>query len=262
MKKGVHNKICNENCLETMKKLPQNCVDLVLTSPPYDNMRSYKNNTTSEFEKIAAGLFRILKEGGVIVWVVGDQTIKGNETGTSFRQALYFKEIGLNLFDTMIYQKMPRGAVGSNKTYWQSFEYMFVFSKGPPKTINLIKDRPNKESRGGDRGTKRLKNGMLLNIERNGYGRYGRRTNIWSYNIGKGHSASDNLAYRHPAIFPEKLAEDHIKTWTQKDDLVYDPFLGSGTTAKMCIIHKRRFIGSELNNDYCSIAEQRIKIFT
>ena len=234
-------------------------IDLVVTSPPYDKMREYEGYRLEEFEHIAIDLYRVIKVGGVVVWVIGDQTIKGNETGTSFRQALYFKEIGFNLFDTMIYLKPPRGAVGNNKTYWQSFEYMFVFSKEQPKTINLIKDRKNKEARKADTGTKRLPDGSLLKLNREGYSEYGRRTNVWEYNIGNGHSASDKIAHKHPAIFPEKLAEDHILTWSNEGDLVYDPFLGSGTVALMAELNGRNYLGSEINANYCEIARERLQ---
>ena len=252
------NNIYNENCLDTMKKMPDNFIDVTLTSPPYDNLRNYKGYSF-DFESIAKELFRVTKEGGVVVWVVGDSTIKGSETGTSFSQALYFKQIGFNLFDTMVYLKPPRGAVGNNKTYWQTFEYMFVFSKGAPKTINLIKDRENKDERDGDNSTKRLHDGSLLKQKRAGYSKYGRRTNVWEYLIGKGHSASDKIAYEHPAIFPEKLARDHIISWSEEGDVIYDPFMGSGTTAKMSIINKRNYIGSELSDEYCEIAQKRIR---
>jgi site-specific DNA-methyltransferase (adenine-specific) len=262
------NTIYNENCLDTMRSMPNNFIDLTITSPPYDDLRTYnnyiksgeaKNNGYSfSFEPIAKELYRITKEGGVVIWVVGDSTIAGNETGNSFRQALFFKECGFNLFDTMIYSKPPRGACGNNQTYWQTFEYMFVLSKGKPKTLNLIKDRQNKESRNGDTGTKRLKNGELLQVKRGGYGEYGRRTNIWEYRIGKGHSTNDQIAHQHPAIFPENLALDHIYSWSKVGDLVYDPMMGSGTVAKMCLLEDRNFIGSEINPDYCQIAEQRI----
>ncbi|MDP2174344.1 MAG: site-specific DNA-methyltransferase [Bacteroidota bacterium] len=264
------NIIYNECCLQTMKKMPENYVDLIITSPPYDDLRTYNNHIKGiksefngfsfQFESIAKELFRITKQGGVVVWIVSDATTNGNETGNSFRQALFFKECGFNLFDTMIYSKPPRGAVGNNTTYWQSFEYMFVLSKGRPKTINLITDRENKESRKGDNGTKRLQNGELLKVSRGGYGEYGRRTNIWEYNIGKGHSASDEFAYEHPAIFPEKLARDHIESWSNEGDLIYDPMIGSGTVAKMAILENRNFIGSEIIKDYCNIAEKRINI--
>lgn len=253
------NDIRNENCLDTMKLMDAAFVDLVVTSPPYDEMREYEGYSLERFEQIAVDLYRVMKNGGVVVWVIGDQTIKGNETGTSFRQALYFKEIGFNLFDTMIYLKPPRGAVGNNKTYWQSFEYMFVFSKGQPKTINLIKDRKNKEARKGDTGTKRLPDGSLLKLKREGYGNYGRRTNVWEYMIGNGHSASDKIAHKHPAIFPEQLAQDHILSWSKPGDLVYDPFLGSGTVALMAELNERNYIGSEINANYCKIAKKRLQ---
>ena len=253
------NTIYHENCLETMERMPQECVDLVVTSPPYDNMRTYEGYSALEFKKIAHALYNILKKGGVLVWIVGDETIHGNETGTSFEQALYFRNhVGFQLFDTMIYLKPPRGAVGNNKTYWQSFEYMFVLSKGTPKTIHLLYDRENKEVRTGDHGSKRYVDGSLKTMRRGGYLKKGRRTNVWQYNIGKGHSTTDDIAYQHPAIFPEKLAQDHILSWSNTGDIVYDPFMGSGTTAKMCAIHQRYFIGSELNKKYCDIAQKRL----
>lgn len=253
-------KIFNEDCLDTMSKMSDNYIDLVLTSPPYDNLRDYKKYNF-QFEKIAKELHRVIKEGGVCVWVVGDQTVKGSETGTSFKQALFFKEVGFNLFDTMIYQKKPRGAVGNNKTYWQTFEYMFVLSKGSPKTINLIKDRKNLDQRKGDKGTKRLKSGELKKISRNGYGKYGRRTNIWLYGVGKGQSSSDDIAFKHPAIFPENLAHDHIFSWSKENEIVYDPFLGSGTTLVMAEKLNRNWIGSEISNEYCKLAKERINNF-
>ena len=252
------NKIYNENCLETMKRMEDNFVDLTVTSPPYDNLRQY-NGYSFDFEAVAKELYRVTKQGGVVVWVVGDATVKGSETGTSFKQALYFKEIGFDLFDTMIYAKPPRGAVGNNKTYWQTFEYMFVLSKGKPKTINLIIDRKNKESREGDNGTKRIENGELLKVKRGGYSEYGRRTNIWEYGIGKGQSTKDNIAFEHPAIFPEQLANDHIISWSNEGDIIYDPFAGSGTTGKMAILNKRKCIMSEISAEYCDIIKKRLE---
>lgn len=251
------NIIYNEDNLVTLSRINNDYIDLVVTSPPYDQRRTY-NGYSFEFEKLANELFRVIKQGGVVVWIVNDSSYGANETGTSFRQALYFKEIGFNLFDTMIYAKPPRGAVGNNKSYWQTFEYMFVLSKGSPKTINLICDRENQESRGGDRGTKRYENGELKSIKRGGYGKLGRRTNIWEYKVGKGKSTNDAVAHKHPAIFPEKLAEDHIISWSNEDDLIYDPFMGSGTTAKMAILNNRNFIGSEISKEYCDIANERI----
>ncbi len=255
--------IFNESCLDTMSRMGDCSIDLVVTSPPYDNLRSYGNNVDqtwgeSIWKPIISELCRVIKEGGVIVWVVGDATIDGSETGSSFKQALYFKECGLNLTDTMIYQKGSNGAVGNNKIYWQSFEYMFVFSKGFPTTINLIKDRKNKGKREMDKGTKRLKDGELASIKKGSYGEFGRRTNIWSYLTGRGHSTLDVYAFEHPATFPENLAHDHIVSWSNEGDLIYDPFLGSGTTAKMAKTNHRKYIGSEINGDYFKIAQKRL----
>ena len=246
-----------------MNRMEDNSIDLVVTSPPYDNLRTYDNDVDqtwgeSVWKPIISELSRVIKEGGVIVWVVGDATINGSETGSSFKQALCFMECGLNLTDTMIFQKGARGAVGNNKIYWQSFEYMFVLSKGSPSTINLIEDRRNKEMREGDRGSKRLVDGSLLKIKRGGYGELGRRTNIWSYLTGRGHSASEAYAFEHPATFPENLAHDHIISWSNEGDIVYDPFLGSGTTAKMAKMTKRKYLGSEINGDYFKIAQKRL----
>ena len=252
------NKIICGDAVEVMQAMPSDSIDLVVTSPPYDELRGYKGYFFN-FEGMVKGLFRVMKKGGVVVWVVGDQTTKGDETGTSFRQALYFKQVGFNLFDTMIYLKTPRGAVGNNKTYWQAFEYMFILSKGVPKTINLIKDRENKDERSGDNGTKRLHNGTLLQLKRAGYSKYGRRTNVWEYLIGRGHSASDNIAYKHPAIFPEKLVQDHIISWSNPGDVVFDPMCGSGTTCKMAKLNKRDFIGIDISSEYCKIAEERLR---
>jgi DNA modification methylase len=252
------NTIYQEDCLLTMGKMKDNFLDLTVTSPPYDNMRDYKGYKL-DLKSIVEELFRVTKKGGVVVWIVADKTTKGSESGSSFRQALLFMEAGFRLLDTMIYAKPPKGASGNNKIYWQSFEYMFVFTKGAPKTINLLLDRKNKESRKGDNGTKRLKNGELKKVSRGGYGEYGRRTNIWEYPVGKGHSTKDEVAFKHPAIFPEALAKDHILSWSKEGDVVYDCFIGSGTTAKMAMLTKRKFIGSEISKEYCSLAVKRIK---
>lgn len=253
------NRIYNMDCLEGMKLLPKECIDLTVTSPPYDNLRKYKGFSW-DFEAVAKELYRVTKQGGVVVWVVGDSTVKGSETCTSFKQALFFKEVGFNLHDTMIYEKPPRGAVGNNQGYWQSFEYMFVFSKGKPKTINLIKDRKNSEARSGDKGTKRLQDGTLKHISRSGYGEFGRRTNIWKYGIGKGQSTKDDIAFKHPAMFPENLAKDHIISWSNEGDVVLDTFMGSGTTAKMALLNNRNYIGFEISKEYCEIANKRIEV--
>ena len=252
------NKIYNENCLETMAKMPDNFIDLTVTSPPYDNLRTY-NGYSFSFEEIAKELFRVTKQGGVVVWIVGDATIKGSETGTSFKQALYFKEIGFKLHDTMIYEKANFSMPQKNR-YHQIFEYMFVFSKGKPKTFNPIIDRKNKWVGHTCLGknTVRLKNGEMQEISKGEpVKEFGKRFNIWRMNtVGQ-----ENMCKKlpHPAMFPEQLANDHIISWSNEGDLVYDPFMGSGTTAKMAILNNRNWIGSEISSEYCNIIEERVK---
>ena len=254
------NKIFNEDCLEFAKRLPDNCIDLIITSPPYDNMRDYKRYSF-DFENISKQLFRITKKGGILVWIVGDATLDGSETGTSFKQALYFKEIGFNLHDTMIYMK--NGTTFPNeKRYHQCFEYMFILSKGTPSTVNLIKDRPNSQSNKIHKNRwERQKNGDIKFRDKEQYKilDIGSRWNIWIYEVGWQKTTADTFAYQHPAMFPELLAQDHILSWSNANDIVYDPFAGSGTVAKMCLVNNRKYIGTEISKQYFDIATERIK---
>ena len=236
--------------------MPDNFIDLVVTSPPYDDLRTY-NGYSFDFQNIAKELFRIIKVGGVVVWVVGDATIKGSESGTSFRQALYFKEIGFNLHDTMIYQKVNFSNPSTNR-YHQIFEYMFVFSKGNPKSFNPIKDRENITLTGSvGKNTTRRKDGTMIEHQKRTNSDFGMRYNIWRMKTVGQENMGKSLP--HPAMFPEQLANDHIVSWSNKDDLVYDPFMGSGTTAKMALLNERNYIGSEISQEYCTIAEKRIQ---
>ena len=251
------NKVYNEDCLITMGCMPDNYIDFVITSPPYDNIRNY-NGYKFEFEKIARELYRVLKKGGIVIWVVADATINGSETRTSFKQALYFNEIGFRIHDTMIYYKnnpMPQ----TGKRYHQHFEYMFALSKGTPKTFNPITEPTkyqglaNMKNRGKD-GTLKYEK-----VERSTRKKVG---NVFFYSIGGGISTKDKIAYNHPAIFPEALVVDQIKTWTNENDIVYDPFMGSGTTAKIAHLLKRKWIGSEISKEYVAISKERLKEHT
>jgi len=248
------NKIYNENCLDTMAKMPDKFVDLVVTSPPYDGLRTY-NGYSFPFEDIAKELFRITKQGGVLVWVVNDSTKNGSESLTSFRQAIYFKEIGFNVHDTMIYRKLNPIPLTHNR-YEQAFEYMFILSKGKPNTFNPIKI-PCKTA------------GTVYNIKRPkvipGASKRGRdeimttnntkyKDNIFEYCVGKKQGTQT-----HPAPFPEELANDHIISWSNEGDIVYDPFAGSGTTGKMAILNKRKCIMSEISAEYCDIIKKRLE---
>lgn len=249
--------ICGD-CLEIMKKMPSNYIDLTITSPPYDNLRTY-NGYTFDFENIAKELYRITKKGGVVVWVVGDKVENGSKTLTSYKQALLFKEIGFNVYDVIIYEKTSPSAPHKNR-YFNAFEYMFIFSKGKPKTINLLKDRKNKYANTySGVVTKREKDGTLTTKEKKMINEYGIRTNIWSYAVGNNKSTTDKIAFKHPAIFPEKLAQDHILSWSNEGDTILDCFMGSGTTGKMCKLLNRHFIGIEISEEYFNIAKERIE---
>ena len=250
-------KLYNGDCLELMKDIPDKSVDLTVTSPPYDNLRSYNGNieqwSFEKFKAIAKELYRITKQGGVVVWVVGDQTIKGSETGTSFKQALFFKEIGFNLYDTMIFAKKNPIPL-THKRYEQHFEYMFIFSKGKPKTFNPIMVENKFAGKERREGVKyRQQNGEFRKI--NTLGKVKLKSikgNIWYYPVGGNRT-------NHPAVFPEELAEDHIISWSNEGDTVLDCFMGSGTTGKMAVLNGRNFIGIELDAKYFEIAKERIE---
>lgn len=248
------NKIyCMDN-VEGMKQLPDNFVDLTVTSPPYDSIREYRGFSWN-FEKVAQQLFRVTKMGGVVIWVVSDETVKGSESGTSFKQALYFMSLGFNLHDTMIWNKGGFSAVGSLKVrYGPVFEYMFVFSKGKPKTFHPIKDRKNIYGGIKKSGTIRQRDGKLKRMSKvMTINEYGQRFNIWEMSPQR-QKGKD----KHPAPFPEQMVHDHIISWSNKGDLVFDPFMGSGTTAKVSKKLERKFLGFELSPEYVAMANERL----
>ena len=246
--KNKYGMLLNMDCVEAMKLMDDNSIDLTVTSPPYDNLRTY-NGYCFDFENTAKELYRITKDGGVVVWIVNDATIKGSETGTSFKQALYFKDIGFNIHDTMIYEtsKPPM----NDRRYQQCFEYMFVFSKGKPKTFNAILV-PCKNA--GKEMSARY------------YNRDGTKKDRHGKNPVKESKVKDNIWYMvqrpgngHPAVFPEQLANDHIISWSNENDIVFDPFMGSGTTAKMAQLNNRKWIGCEISQEYCDIVKNRLE---
>lgn len=237
------------DCLERMKEIPDGSVDLTVTSPPYDNLRTYNGNNElwgeHVWKAVISDLYRVTKDGGVVVWVVGDATIKGSETGTSFKQALWAMERGFNLHDTMIYQKYGSGLPHKAHRYGGSFEYMFVWSKGSPKN-GSIKRFPITGKVG--KTTRRQKDGSIKRGTYNIGG--GVLPNIWQY--------AGETRENHPAPFPLKLAEDHILSWTYEGQSVLDPFLGSGTTGVACLNTGRKIIGIELDPGYFETARNRI----
>lgn len=247
--------ICGDN-VETLRPFPDGCIDLVVTSPPYDDLRTYGGHDW-DFEAIAAELSRVLKPGGVIVWIVNDATVDGGETGSSFRQALHFQSIGLRIHDTMIWRKEGCPFPETNR-YYPVFEFMFVLSKGKPAVCHQIADRVNRAAGREVHGTDRQRDGTThdCSAQKNGLRRevkpVGVRYNVWDIP----HTGIPGT--KHPATFPESLARDHIRSWSNENDIVLDPFSGSGTTAKAAKYSGRRFIGIEINPEYCEIAERRI----
>lgn len=250
------------DCLENMDSIEDSSVDLTVTSPPYDNLRTYNGNNDSwnegYWKEVISKIYQKTCEGGVVVWVVGDATVKGSETGTSFKQALWAKECGFNLHDTMIYQKTTFSMPSSNR-YHQVFEYMFVWTKGKPRVFNGIKDRKNiyaGQSTYG-RNTMTQADGRRVEVAKNEISEMGLRYNCWVMsNTGQ---TGESKKYNHPAMFPLKLAEDHVKSWSKTGDSVFDPFLGSGTTGVACKNLNRNFVGIELDETYFNIAKERIE---
>lgn len=251
------NKTHNMDCLDGLKLLDNETIDLTVTSPPYDNLRKY-NGYSFDFENIAKELYRVTKQGGVVVWVVNDKTDKGSETLTSFRQALYFKEIGFNVHDTMIYQsdKPPL----SHNRYEQKFEYMFILSKGKPKTFNPIMEECKYAGTSKKARTFRHTGEELQETHDKGEVHKEKiKGNIWFYSTGYQKSTKDKIAFKHPAIFPEQLVTDHILSWSNEGDVVMDIFSGSGTTHKMALLNNRQYIGFEISQEYIDIENERLK---
>lgn len=260
------NKIYCESNLETMARMPDNFIDLTVTSPPYDNLRTYKDDIDKSWgehvwKPIIKELYRVTKKGGIVVWVVNDATINGSETGTSFKQALWAMESGFNLHDTMIYERVS--PFPQDNRYHPSFEYMFIWSKNTPNTFNRLMEKRTGKTGGN---TFRQKDGTLAKPDEKAKERLinankkneTSRKNIWRYNVGGG-STKDEIAFNHPATFPELLASEHIYTWSNEGDIVYDCFMGSGTKAKMAHIYKRNWIGSELSQEYVDLANKRLE---
>ena len=241
------------NCVDVMRTLAENSVQLTVTSPPYDELRDYKGYVFP-FEAIARELYRVTAEGGVVVWVVGDR-INGGRSLTSFRQAIFFQEIGFCVHDVMIYQKKNTPFTRSN-AYTNAYEMMFILSKGKPGTFNPLK-QPTQRN-----GYEMLTHNKLpdgINKKKRGkLNKQKTRTNIWSYAVGLGGTTRDRIAFQHPAVFPEKLAQDHILSWSDPGDLVLDPMCGSGTTGKMALLNERDFIGIDISPDYIDIARERL----
>jgi DNA modification methylase len=253
MAKAIATLFVGDNVEVMRRVIAYASIQLTVTSPPYDNLRKY-NGFAWDFEAVARELYCVTKPGGVVVWVVGDATINGSETGTSFRQALYFKECGFNLHDTMIYRKACQTPL-NHRRYEQEWEYMFVFSKGTPLVFNPL--RVSCKFAGqmpwGKPKVYKSDDGKLTEIERKPMGETKIKGNIFEYRPG-----STQTHGKHPAPFPEGLAQDHILSWSNPGDTVLDPFCGSGTTGKMALLNSRNFIGIDISPEYVELSRSRI----
>ena len=247
-------KLFRGDCLDVLKSIESLSVNLTVTSPPYDSLRAYEGLPFDKFKLVAEELFRVTKPGGVVVWVVGDATVKGSESGTSFRQALFFKKCGFNLHDTMIFHR--HNPPLTHKRYEQHFEFMFILSRGPIKTFNPIKEEKLYPDKRKVKSFRRERDGSFDKGHAKPETTLKIKGNVWRYAVGGGHMTQDKI--NHPAIFPEALARDHIISWSNVCDTVLDPFMGSGTTGKEALKLNRRFIGIELDAEYFAIAKRRI----
>ena len=252
------NTIYHSDCANLMDSMDANSVDLTVTSPPYDELRNY-NGYQFNFESIAQGLFKVIKKGGIVVWVVGDKVKNGNRSLTSFKQALYFQSVGFNVHDVMIYKKKNTPFMRTN-AYTNCYEFMFVLCKGNPKTFNPLRVKTARQghemmpfNKGAD-GINRKTMGELKPEKT--------KINIWEYATGLGGTTSDRIAFKHPAVYPEKLAEDHILSWTNPGDVVFDPMCGSGTTCKMALQNNRSYIGCDISKEYVELTEKRLSLVT
>ena len=250
--------MCGDH-LQVLASFPDNSIDLIITSPPYDDLRSYQGYRYIYY-LFGMTVSRILKQGGVMVYIIGDQVKHNSESLSSYRHIEFFHSIcNLNLHDTMIYEKSCFANPSSTRSH-QIWEYMFVLSKGKPKTIHLLKDRPNKTKYNFGKSRRKVDGSMTYagDTERIQLDEFGNRFNIWRYNTAKGSIATDEYAHTHPAIFPEDLAEDHIRMWSNEGDVVLDPMCGSGTVCKMAHKLHRNYIGIDCSQEYCDIAKKRV----
>jgi site-specific DNA-methyltransferase (adenine-specific) len=254
----LENQIVLGDCVAGMRGLPAEFVPLTVTSPPYGGLRTYGGHAEWDFMAVARELYRITVPGGVVVWVVQEEIIDGAESGESSRQRLAFADIGFRLHHTMVMAKTG-GHQHSPRRYGRPLEYAFVLSKGRPRHVLLLRDKPNKEAGRVGRYMNRRADGSFRPKKPSTVHPYGLRSSVWSYSTGRFKTAKEGYAFGHPALMPEQMAEDHILSWSRIGDLVFDPFAGAGTTLKMALLNHRRYLGFEVNPEYVGIARRRLQ---
>lgn len=242
------------DCVAGMRTLPDGCIPLTVTSPPYDNLREYGGHTF-DFGAVARELWRVTAPGGVLVWFTQDQTVGGGQTGTGCRQQLFLQDIGFRVYERIVMDRinpLPR-----TRHYSGVLEIAVVLSKGRPRSVNLLCDKPNRQAGAVYPTFCRSRSGRVDGRAKP-IPRYGVRGVVWRYTVGGPHSTADLGDYAHPSVMPEAMAEDHIRSWSRPGDVVLDPFLGSGTTAKIALLNDRRYLGYEVHEPYFGIAHRRL----
>jgi len=257
MRKVPVNQVIHSDCVQGMKGLPDKCIPLTVTSPPYDGMRTYGGHSF-DAKAVIQQLWRITVEGGIVVWVVQDQVVNGNLTATSAEHQLAFKDAGFWLHDTIIMARIGRRVPGIHR--YGPPEFAFVFSKGKPRAVNLLKDRRNKTVGKKINANFRKKNGQAVKeIHDRVVREFGVRFGVWEYPVGRYSSTKDQIAFGHPAIMPEAMALDLILSLSNPGDLVFDPMAGAGTTCKMALLNRRPYLGFEAHAEYVEIARKRLR---
>ncbi len=242
-----------------MRELTHDFIPLTVTSPPYDDLRGYGGHRFDQraFEAVADELWRVTMPGGVVVWVVADQ-IDGGYSGTSFRQALHFQEAGFRIHDILIMARSGGRWCGGNR--YGIVEFAFVFSKGRPRSVHLIRDRDNKHAGLLRRFKARMLDGRLRYAPRaKPVAVKGVRGPVWECHAGFQKTTRDRYAYVHPALMPEDMARDLIVSWSRPGDLVFDPMAGAATTCKMALLNHRHYLGFEVHEPYYRLAVRRMQ---
>lgn len=253
------NEIYCIDCVEGMKKIPDNSVDIVVTSPPYDGIRDY-NGFNFDLHETGRGLIRILKEGGIVAMVIQDQTKNFGKTLTSFKTIIdWCDNIGFKLFECVIYRKH-----GSEGAWWTNrfrvdHEYMPIFLKGEkPQYFN--KENLKVPSIHGGKvmtgsGSRRTDGKTNARVTRP-INTMKCRGTIWNYLMA---GDKDPIKRQHPAPFPDQIPLDFIECFCPPGGVVLDPFMGSGSTAVAAKKLNRKYIGFDTSEEYIKIAHARLR---
>ncbi|MBR1921447.1 MAG: site-specific DNA-methyltransferase [Kiritimatiellae bacterium] len=255
---ALHNKIICGDSAAVMEKFPDNSIDMVVTSPPYDSIRDYKG-FSADLSKIGRETFRVLKEGGIAVVVIQDQTKNYGKTLTSFRLAIdWCDNAGFKLFECLIYKKLGAEGAWWNKRFRVDHEYMMVFLKGDrPAYFN--KDPLKIPSKHGGKvmtgGGTRLTSGIRIATRAIHINPMKCRGTVWAYETA---GDGSRLKHQHPATYPDRLPYDFIQCFCPEKGIVLDPFMGSGTTALAAKSLKRFYVGIDISQEYVDLAERRV----